>query len=105
MLLTKRVLDQVAAAIPNIGGVPKILSISVQPDEHGTHSHFVDLTSAKIQDGLATWHELEAEMFQSLTATLQAAELGEVSAAAVDDPVQGHPLADAAGAAPPAVPG
>jgi len=102
VLLTKRVLDQVAAAIPNIGGVLKVLAISVQPDEHGTHSHFVDLTSAKIQDGLATWHELEAEMFQSLAATPQAAEPGEAAAATVDDPIPGHPPAGAAGAAPPA---
>jgi 20S proteasome alpha/beta subunit len=68
VLLTKRVLEQVAAAIPNIGGTISIIAISVQAGANGLHSTFVDLNSARIQDGLATWQVLETEMFADLAA-------------------------------------
>jgi 20S proteasome alpha/beta subunit len=67
VLLAKRVMDQVSAVVPLIGGQTSILAISQQAGPHG-HLRMIDPNSALIQDGLTTWQLLEAEMFADLAA-------------------------------------
>jgi 20S proteasome alpha/beta subunit len=68
VLLAKRVLDQVSATIPAIGGQISILAISQQAGQDGQHLRMIDPNSALVQDGMTTWQELEIEMFGSLAA-------------------------------------
>ena len=73
VLLAKRVVDQVSAAIPAIGGQISILAISQQAGQGGQHLRMIDPTSPLVQDGLTTWQLLEAEMFASLAAGINPA--------------------------------
>jgi len=66
VLLAKRVVDQVSAAIPAIGGQISILAISQQAGPGGQHLRMIEPTSPLVQDGMTTWQELEAEMFANL---------------------------------------
>jgi 20S proteasome alpha/beta subunit len=68
VLLAKRVVDQVSAAIPAIGGQVSILAISEQAGPGGQHLRMIDPTSPLVQDGMTTWQLLEAEMFANLAA-------------------------------------
>lgn len=68
VLLAKRVVDQVSAAIPAIGGQISILAISQQAGTGGQHLRMIDPTSTLVQDGMTTWQVLEGEMFADLAA-------------------------------------
>ncbi len=68
VLLAKRVIDQVSAAIPAIGGQVSVLAISHQAPPQGQHLRLIDPTSPLVQDGLTTWQLLEGEMFADLAA-------------------------------------
>jgi len=68
VLLAKRVVDQVSAAIPAIGGQVRILAIYQQGGPDGQHLRMIDPNSAPVQDGMTTWQELETEMFANLAA-------------------------------------
>lgn len=66
VLIAKRVIDQVSASVPNIGGDIHILTIALHPDAQGQRVRMIDPNSPLVQDGLTTWQELEAEMFTEL---------------------------------------
>lgn len=68
VLLVKRVLDQISAAIPNIGGTTGMAAIATQPAPGANHLTIIDGTSAQLQDGLTTWKVAEGEMFADLAA-------------------------------------
>lgn len=82
VLLAKRVLDQVSATIPAIGGQIRILAISQQAGQDGQHLRMIDPNSALVQDGMTTWQLLEAEMFTNLAAGINPppAEAGDQGA-------------------------
>jgi len=72
VLLARRVLDMVAASVPEIGGQISITTISNTPGAGGQHLLQVDLATAEIQDGMATWELLEEEMFTGLATAIAA---------------------------------
>jgi 20S proteasome alpha/beta subunit len=79
VLLAKRVMDQVSATIPAIGGQIRILAISQQAAPGGQHLRMIDPDSALVQDGLTTWQLLETEMSTNLAAgiNIPPAEAGD----------------------------
>jgi 20S proteasome alpha/beta subunit len=101
VLIAKRVIDQVSAAIPAIGGDVRILAISQQADPTGQRLRMIDPNSPLVQDGLTTWQVLESEMFTDLAAwanppadTPQEAPPADGIQAQTDPPAGGAPAAD-----------
>ena len=66
VLLARRVVDQVSAAIPAIGGQVRVLAISQQAGAGAQHLRIIGPDSPLVQDGLTTWQILESEMFSEL---------------------------------------
>jgi len=86
VLLARRVVDQVSAAIPAIGGQVRVLAISQQAGADGQHLRMIGPDSPLVQDGLTTWQILEAEMFSDLASWANPATEPDAGAGLQDDP-------------------
>jgi 20S proteasome alpha/beta subunit len=94
VLLAKRVVDQVSAAIPSIGGQVRILAIYQQAGADGQHLRMIDPTSPPVQDGLTTWQILETEMFAELASWANPPSAAPPAAPPAAAPPGGAPAAD-----------